>query len=184
MDRFNFMMVLLSIIVGLGLTEILVNIARQVKARKTSKTFWVHSGVVALLFLGFLQIWWESWGLHELEQWAFPHLLLLLVTPVGLFLISHLIYPDDLEGVDMEEYYFENSRLLWMAAALIIPSGMIFNAVAFEHSLFIMGNVTTFLMIGLFLILAFSQNRPLHMAATPTIMVLLLFDVMFFQPFL
>ena len=37
-----------------------------------------------MLFLGFLQIWWESWGLRELDQWAFPHLLLLLVTPVTL----------------------------------------------------------------------------------------------------
>jgi hypothetical protein len=184
MDRFNFMMVLLSIIVGLGLTEILVNIARQIKARKTSKTFWVHSGVVLLLFMGFLQIWWESWGLHELEQWAFHHLLLMLVTPVGLFIISHLVYPDDLEGVDMEEYYFENSRLLWVAAALFVPSGMIFNAVAFDHSLFRMGNLTTFLMVGLFLILGFSRYRPLHFAAMPTILALLLFDVMFFQPFL
>jgi hypothetical protein len=184
MDRFNFMMVLLSIIVGLGITEILVNIARQIKMRKSSKASWIHSGIVAMLFLGFLQIWWESWGLRELDQWAFPHLLLLLVTPVGLFIISHLVYPDTLDGVDMETYYFDNTRLLWLAAALMIPTGMIFNAIAFGGSVFIMGNLTTFLMVGLFVLLAFCQYRPLHMAAVPTLMVLLILDVMIFQPYL
>lgn len=51
MDRFEFLMVLLSIIVGLGISEILTNVARQIRARKSVQGFWVHSGVVVMLTL-------------------------------------------------------------------------------------------------------------------------------------
>jgi len=184
MDRFNFLMVLLSIIIGLGTTEILVNIARQVKARKTCKAFWVHSGVVALLFLGFLQIWWESWGLHEVEQWAFPHLLLMIATPVGLFIISHLVFPDDFEDADMEQHYFDNARLLWGAGAFTILASILFKPLAFGHELWIAGNASSFGMVGFCIALAATGYRPLHLATIPIFVIAMALDVMLFQPFL
>lgn len=51
MDRFEFLMVLLSIIIGLGVSEILTNVAKHIRARKSVRGFWVHSGVVVMLTL-------------------------------------------------------------------------------------------------------------------------------------
>ncbi len=184
MDRFNFLMVLMSIIVGLGITEILINVARQIKLRKSSKPFWVHSGVVALLFLAFLQVWWESWQLRVVNEWAFPHLLLMLATPVGLFLISHLIFPEDFEDADFEEYYFENSRLLWPAAAVTVLSALSFYPIIFGSPIIIADNALPFAMIGFFAILTISKARALHLAAIPILILALLIDVMVFRPVL
>ena len=111
MDRFEFLMVLLSIIIGLGISELLTNVAIQIRARKSTRGFWVHSGVVVLLFLSFLQLWWESWELRTVEVWTFPALLMMLAAPAALFVISHLVYPDKIEDADLEEYYFRNTRV-------------------------------------------------------------------------
>ncbi len=184
MDRFEFLMVLLSIIVGLGISELLTNVARQIRARQTCRPFWVHSGVVVLLFLAFLQIWWESWGLRSVEIWTFPALLLMLAGPAGLFVISHLIYPDEIEGADLESYYFKNARVLWSIAALTVVAASGFRPLAFGHELFQMDNLSSFLMLGLFAGLAVSKHRILHLAALPAVLAMLILDIMVFKPVL
>lgn len=55
MDRFSFVMVLLSIIVGLGVTELLTNLARQIKHRSASAFYWLHTVIVAFVFVALLQ---------------------------------------------------------------------------------------------------------------------------------
>jgi hypothetical protein len=184
MDRFNFLMVLMSIIIGLGVTELLVNVARQIKHRKSGKAFWVHSGVVVLLFLAFLQVWWESWQLRVVDEWAFPYLLLMLATPVGLFLISHLIFPDDFENADFEVYYFENTRLLWPAGAVTVLAALIFQPIAFGGEFISADNAPSLSMIGFFIILTVFRARALHLAAIPILILALLIDVMVFRPIL
>ena len=184
MDRFEFLMVLLSIIIGLGISELLTNVARQIRARKNHRSFWVHSGVVALLFLAFLKMWWESWDLQTVDLWTFQALLLMLAGPAGLFVISHLIYPDEIEGADLEAYYFENTRVLWLVATLIVVASVGFRPLAFGQPLFIIGNLSSFLMFGLFLVLAISKQRALHMAALPAILAMLILDILAFKPVL
>jgi hypothetical protein len=178
------LMVLMSIIVGLGVTEILVNVARQIKARKRSKVFWAHSGMVALLFLAFLQVWWESWQLHAVTVWTFPDLLMMLATPVGLFLISHLIFPDDFEDADFEVYYFDISRILWPSAAVTVLAAVLLHPVAFGGNLMTADNALPFAMMGFFLVLALTKARWLHLSAVPLLMAALLVDVMVFRPVL
>ena len=182
MDRFEFLMVLLSIIVGLGIAELLTNVVRQIRARNNTQGFWVHSGLVAILFLAFLQIWWESWDLREVEQWTFPALLLMLAGPAGLFVLSHLLYPQEIEDADLEAYYFENSRQWWSIAGLTVIFATGFRPLALGHSLFVVDNFSSFLLLGLFVILAISKLKRLHMAALPIIFLAMVLDIMVFKP--
>ena len=184
MDRFEFLMVLMSIIIGLGLSELLTNVARQIRARKTSRPFWVHSGVVILMFLAFLQIWWEAWDLRVIEVWTFPALLMMLAAPAGLFVISHVMYPDVIEDADLEDYYFRNSRVLWSIAAFVVIAATGFRPLAFGHSLLDVDNLSSVLMIGMFVALAASKHRALHLAALPAILATLILDIMVFRPVL
>ena len=43
MSLFEFLMVLVSIIIGLGIAEILTGIARQIRCRSSIQGYWVHS---------------------------------------------------------------------------------------------------------------------------------------------
>ena len=57
MSLFEFLMVLLSIIIGLGLAEILRGIARHIRNRDSASGYWVHAVVVCLVFVALLQQW-------------------------------------------------------------------------------------------------------------------------------
>jgi hypothetical protein len=43
MSLFEFLMVLVSIIIGLGIAEILTGVARQIRCRGSIHRYWVHS---------------------------------------------------------------------------------------------------------------------------------------------
>lgn len=184
MDRFEFLMVLMSIIIGLGLSELLTNVARQIRARKNSKVFWVHSGTVVLLLVAFLQIWWETWDLRVIEVWTFPSLMMMLAAPAGLFMISHIVFPDVIEGADFEDYYFRNSRVLWSIAAFVVIASTGFRPIAFGHDLLTNDNLSSILMLGVFVALAASKRKALHLAALPAILAMLILDIMVFKPVL
>lgn len=180
MDRFEFVLVLLSIIVGLGVAELLTNVASQIKARANTKMFWPHSGVVAVILLAFLQLWWESWGLQDVEAWTFPALLLMLGGPVCLLILSHLLFPDNIEGTDFESYYFENARMMWMIAALTVTVSTLFRPIAFGHGLLNMDNLSSPVLLVMFIGLAATKNRTAHFAAVPALIGIMLIDILVF----
>jgi len=108
MQIFEFIMVLVSIIIGLGIAELLTGFARLLASRNSVQRYWVHTLIIMAIFLVHLQIWWESWDMHRVPEWSFLGLLLMIATPVFLFLIAHLLYPEQISGSDMREYYYQN----------------------------------------------------------------------------
>jgi hypothetical protein len=88
MSLFEFLMVLVSIIVGLRIAEVLTGIARLIRCRQSIKGFWIHSVAVAAIFFALLQQWWEIWGVGAASDWTFLALIMMLSGPVGLFLMA------------------------------------------------------------------------------------------------
>ena len=72
MSIFEFVMVLVSIIIGLGIAEILNGVAGQIRSRNTTRIYWLHSVLVAAVFLALVQQWWEIWGDRNTPEWTFP----------------------------------------------------------------------------------------------------------------
>ncbi len=60
MEIFEFLMVLMSIIVGLGIATLLTGVADLLRDRQTVRFYWLHSTLILMVFLGHLQVWWES----------------------------------------------------------------------------------------------------------------------------
>jgi len=71
MDQFSYLSVLMSIIVGLAITQILKGYRGIVLSRQRVVTYWptlVWSG--SLLVMN-VQSWWASFGLREVQNWTF-----------------------------------------------------------------------------------------------------------------
>jgi hypothetical protein len=70
-------MVLVSIIIGLGIAEILKGIAQLFRHRDSISIFWVHIVLIVFVFTALLQQWWEIWGLHVTDAkrpyWIVSH---------------------------------------------------------------------------------------------------------------
>ena len=177
MSLFEFLMVLVSIIIGLGLAELLTGVARQIRYRRTTKGYWVHSALVTVLFLAFLQAWWEIWGLRGVEEWTFLGLLLMLTGPIGFFLLAHLVFPEPVDGVDLREYYHGDAGLVWWLAALTVILATVFRPIVFGQNLFSATNATSFVIVAICVTLGSSQRPALHAILVPSLLLLLLLDV-------
>ena len=182
MDLFEFLMVLVSIIVGLGLTEVLTGVARLVRARDSTRYYWVHGFLTATIFVALLQQWWEAWGLRDTPAWSFVALIVMLVGPICLYLIAHLLFPADDGTADLEAYYYTGMRPIWLLGGMAIVGSTSFRPLFFEGSLFALDNATSFLGLVAFGVLFVSQRRRLHAALVPLVLLALLYDVMRWAP--
>lgn len=181
MSQYEFVMMMMSIIVGLGVTELLRNVARQIQCRAGSKQYWLHSVVAALIFFSLLQAWWESWSLLNTEDWNFLIVLLLLSGPIGIYIISHLLFPNDVEGANFEEHYYNNSRTINLLAMAVVSVSTIFKPVSFGESIFTLSSIPSLLMFIAFFTMAMTRKKLIHETLYPTMLILLLLDVLIFQ---
>lgn len=126
---FEFVMVLESIIIGLGLAEILTGRGELLRARRRARVSWVHTAVVALVLLSLLQHWWDAWELRFIARWSFPGLLFFLTGPILLFLLAYVALPQTISDTDLEEYYFDHSLVIWALGATYLMTTLLFRPV-------------------------------------------------------
>ena len=177
MSAFEFLMVLVSIIISLGLAEILTGIARFIRCRGSIRAYSLHAILVAAIFLALLQQWWEIWGLRNIPDWSFLALIMMLTGPVGLFLISHLLFPEHMREADLRAYYVGAMRPVWWLAALTVMLSTSFRPLVFDIPLFMADNATSFVLFPGFIAMALSTRPLVHSIFVPVFLMLLLLDI-------
>ena len=178
MNLFEFLMILLSLIVGLGVAEILTGVAGVLKRKGLRGLSWTHGAATLTVFIGLLQTFWESWGLASIELWSFPAMLLMLGSPIFLFLIAHVMFPERESNVSLDDYYFEQARLIWALAGLTVIVGLLFRPLAFGMPLWIVDNLSSVPTIFACVLLSFVNKRMLHRVVIPIILVVVLLDTL------
>ena len=178
MNLFEFLMILLSLIVGLGMAEILTSIAAVLKREGLRGFSWTHGVVTLTLFIGLLQTFWESWGLASIETWSFPAMVLMLGSPIFLFLIAHVLFPERESKVNLDDYYFERARLIWALVGVTVIVGTLFRPLAFGWPLWIPDNLSSIPTLVACAILSFVNMRMLHRVVVPIILVVVLLDTL------
>jgi hypothetical protein len=124
MDDFSYLSVLISVVLGLGITNLLAGFAALVRNRGRVKIYWPMPMWMITLFLIHIQTWWAMFGLRGIRAWNFGAFLIVLMQPVGLFVMTALIAPDSTlsaEVADTKAAYFRESR--WFFAVLLLVLG-------------------------------------------------------------
>jgi hypothetical protein len=181
MNLFEFLMILLSLIVGLGLAEILAGIARLLKRGGSRETSWTHGVATAAVFVALLQTFWESWGLRTIEVWSFPAMLLMLGSPICLYLMAHILFPEQDEHASLDQYYFERARLIWPLAGLTVIVGTLFRPVAFGDPLWQVDHASGIPILVICVILTLTRNRIAHRILVPVVLASVVVDTLTFS---
>ncbi|HEX8722455.1 MAG TPA: hypothetical protein VF736_17700 [Pyrinomonadaceae bacterium] len=110
MDAFGYVAVIISVVIGLGLSHVLTGVVELFKARRRVRFYWVHMVWVALTFVGHIFLWWTMWNLRLLRDWNFFSFLLLLLGPVLLYVAAAFLVPKVEPGasLDLRDYFYEN----------------------------------------------------------------------------
>lgn len=112
MEMFNYVMVLASVIIGLGIAHLLQGVGAIVQHPHREKTYWVHLLWVAVIFLRAIFWWWFEFRLSQVRVWTFPLYLFVLLYAVLIYLWCALLFPRDLTGYEgFKDYYY--SRRGW-----------------------------------------------------------------------
>ena len=108
MDAFSYLSVLLSIIIGLAMTQVLQGYRSLLLNRKRVKLFFPPMAWSACLLLIAVQMWWSSFGLADRTEWNFLTFLIILLQTIFLYMLAGLVLPDvpPAEPIDLEAHYF------------------------------------------------------------------------------
>ena len=126
MDAFSYLSVLLSIILGLGITQVLTSAGRLIRARQAVVLYWPPLVWAGLLLVIYVQSWWSMFGLRSRTEWSFLGFLVVLLQTVDLYMLSALVLPEDVaaSGVDLRAHYARQAPWFFgfLVAALLISA--------------------------------------------------------------
>lgn len=121
MNDFEYIAVLLSIILGLGITQLLTGIARLVRDGRSLAPAWWVMVIVAMLLLAHFQVWWVSFQWRHVAAWTFLSYVALMILPMLLYLAAYLVLPGDLrlDGKELVREFIERRRPFYAIIALV-----------------------------------------------------------------
>lgn len=158
MTPFEYVIVLISIILGLGITTILTGVAEFIKHPPADKLYPPYVIWIALVFVLHIQEWWESYSLKTIERWKLPMFLFIILYPIALYILAHLLFPGDLKrGLVTKNFYLNNYPRLFITAVII-------DVLAILHNVFILNfspgeQVFQFIILVTLSIIVFTKNK-------------------------
>ncbi|MBK1877082.1 hypothetical protein [Pelagicoccus mobilis] len=183
-DVFSFIMVMITIVIGFGVTELLSGSARLLRGRKDVRPYWLHIVVVIGVFLAHLVLWWEAWGLRDAPDWTFPGVLFMLTGPVGLYMIANLVFPDDWARCDFREYYYANARIIWIIAGIITLLTTLFRPIMFDGIILDADNLPSLIQLVIVLVVCIWNKPKVHAILIPIFFLIVLADQLMFRYFI
>jgi hypothetical protein len=119
MDEFGYLSVLLSIILGLSVTQLLQGLSGIIQNRSRVRIYSPAVTWAVLLLLIDAQAWWAMFGLRRHHPWTFLDFIVVLLETTFLYLLAALVLPRfDTEGpIDLRENYFGHAR--WFFGSFI-----------------------------------------------------------------
>jgi hypothetical protein len=116
MNTFEYLAVLVSIIVGLSLAHILLAVGRVISNPGQEKPYWVHSIWVINAFLFLVYFWWFQLSYRSVEVWDSALYSFVVLYAVVLFLWCAVLVPSSPKQ-NYRDYYY--SRRRWIFGFLI-----------------------------------------------------------------
>jgi hypothetical protein len=112
--------VVLSIILGLGITAHLKGIASIIQHPGRYKWSWMHLGWVCWSLITIVTFWWWEARLTEVRAWTFGAYLFMIAYCSLFFMLAAMLFPDDLsEYAGYEDYLIRRRKWFFGLIALL-----------------------------------------------------------------
>ena len=117
MDSFEYISTLLSIIIGLGITHLLIGISRLINNPKGVKIYWIHLVWTLFIFIYMIAFWWFEYKFSSINEWTFQLYLFIILYTVLLFFLCVINMPFHFPE-NFKDYYFKSRK--WFFSVLLI----------------------------------------------------------------
>jgi hypothetical protein len=111
MTIFEYLSIAASILLALALGRLASAIPYVFSRRRFDL---VYALIYVALFFGALLQWWLIWGISEYNNWSYLSFVLLMASPLVLFVLAHVLVSERPSEVDSWSHYLsENHRLFF-----------------------------------------------------------------------
>jgi len=108
MKPFEFVLVIISVIVGLALTEFAIGLSHMIKNYQSAHFYWPHIVLMLCGLISCLNYWGTVYKLRKVETWTLTYIGLVFLSGLIFFLMAKVYFPDP-EGFDLDyERYFND----------------------------------------------------------------------------
>lgn len=126
MRPFEYLSLLTSVVIGLGVTRLLVGLGRMLQSRQALRLSAVHLLWSFNIFVFLLLNWWILYRWHTHEAWSFYLFVFVLLSPITAFLLSVLLYPEPMaEDADLGAHFYRNRRWFFALGAALPPIDLV-----------------------------------------------------------
>ena len=124
MESFQHVMALVSVVIGLAIAHILSALGQAIQRFMGSGRS-IRLDLAFLFWIGFMFIylvgfWWWEYRFSEIEQWTMGLYLFVLGYAVLLFLVTVILVPFQMEGVDDTRQHFYSVRRWFFGLLLAV----------------------------------------------------------------
>ncbi len=183
MSRFEYLSVLISIVIALGISEMASSWGHLLRVRARVRFYWLHTFWSVFMVMLMVQFWWGFWQFRDVESWSFFGLVSVVSEALVLVVAALVMIPGNApdEALDLRAHFFGNSRLFFGLGALLLAQlAVVDTAVGGQAFL---SSENAFRIPGILVAVgaAASQDERLHVALA-TVGSLLLLGFLVFGP--
>jgi hypothetical protein len=127
MDEWGFLSVIVSIILGLSITQLLQGISELINERERVRFYWPAVGWGVLLLLIDVQAWWAMFGLRHRHSWTFLQFATVLLEVILLYLVAALALPNfaGQAVIDLRANYFKHRTWFFGCLVLVLVDSLL-----------------------------------------------------------
>ncbi|MCG8413066.1 MAG: hypothetical protein MI746_02505 [Pseudomonadales bacterium] len=124
MSQFEYVSVLVSIVLALGMGEIMICWARMIQQRERIQFSALHLFWSVFIMLLMVQFWWGFWQFSVITDWSMFDLIHILVETAALVIGALIMLPGRQipADLDLEEFYFKHHRVFFGLAMVMVSS--------------------------------------------------------------
>ena len=179
MSDFEYASVVVSIVLALGIADILRFLADTFRESGSRKLYWVHLLWIVVLLQLHVEFWWRMWSFRELITVG-PSLGLVLLGPAILFVTTRTLLPAGATENDFEALFFRRKTLFFVMLAMLNLWALIFS----PWSIGMAPNESTIAVLGVFAVVMslfvacmFSSSPLLHKSVVCSVVALEVLEI-------
>ena len=164
MTQFEYLSVLISILIGLGITQWTISWGRLLQRRVGVRFSALHAfWSIFILFLS-VQFWWGFWNYRTVENWSLGSLLIIMFLGIALVFLTILLIPErvDSRHINLQDLYYENARPFFLIGAGYLAMTLVSDTVILGMPIGHTENFIRLAAIGTIIFVGWSTNKRLH----------------------
>jgi hypothetical protein len=170
MNLFEFLLVIVSLVLGLGITELLGGLTRILRGELTLGR--LHAIWMLIVLQLQIQMAWAFWNLHLREAWSYPEFLLLLAGPLLLYLSASVLFPATGTDQPLDDHLMSRRRPFFVLMSAFMAYSVLFTWLLMGRDFPLVTTSVRALVLAAFIILACTTRRSVHLMIALAILAL------------